>query len=89
MTPDGIEKKVAGRQPERGGGATAGRSNWGRPWPIVAVAAFAAALYEAVSHNAPSWALAIVSLFAALQVAVLALWIVALYRNRRLERTED
>jgi putative effector of murein hydrolase len=58
------------------------------PWPILAVAAFAAALYEAISRHAPPWAVAMISVFAALQVAMLAMWVFALWHNRRLDREE-
>jgi hypothetical protein len=59
------------------------------PWPILAVAAFAFALYEAVSHDAPPLALALVSVFAVFQVLALALWIFALFHNRRVAQRPD
>lgn len=59
------------------------------PWPIFAVAAFALALYEAVSRGAPPLAVALISFFAAVQVVFLALWVLALWHNRRLRQRED
>jgi hypothetical protein len=56
------------------------------PWPILSVAAFALALYEAVSRHAPALAVGLISFFAAVQILFLVLWLFALWHNRRLAR---